>query len=142
VVRVRVDASEVDDLAKDLGKIRKAVADESTFRPLFGEIAELLAERTRRKVPVRSGRARAGIVATDGRVVYRARHLPWLDFGGSTDVGGKGRRVYRSIVKGGRYLYPTLGEIKEEQSAMADAAVEKAVELVTPLTVQRSLGRG
>lgn len=90
-------------------------------------IADVVATRTRAKFPVVDGDARSSVRAravTGGASIAmggaRARHAPWLDYGGSTKVGGGRKRVNRPFVQDGRYLYPTL---REEEAAITEAAL-------------------
>lgn len=79
--------------------------------------AEIVAAEARSKVPVRTGRARTSIRATAGRGGSvrgggaRAEYFPWLEFGGAV---GRNDSVYRPEVRGGRYLWPSLAEHRDE----------------------------
>ncbi len=55
----------------------------------------------------------------------KAAYYPWLDFGGTV---GKGRRVKRDRVKGGRYVYPAIAESGKEIAEQVDDAVETVAE--------------
>jgi hypothetical protein len=88
------------------------------LRLAFNDAANLLVDRTRPKIPSRSGRGRASLKAkstrTSARVSIggaRARHMPWLDFGGA---GPNNRPAARPFYSEGRYVYPTLREIRPE----------------------------
>lgn len=78
--------------------------------------ADLLIDKTRPQIPVKTGAARASLKARSTRTSARiavggkkASYYPWLDFGGKT--GRKGS-VVRPFYKAGRYLYPTLGKVR------------------------------
>lgn len=119
------------------------------LRVIFNEAAEIVAVDARRKVPVRSGRAKAtvkalsqqrkGIVQGGGP---RAPYYPWLDFGGTVGRGRTGRggvlsaagradfgtagSVSRPFYKAGRYIYPSY---KRHQEDVMDIAAAGMVEL-------------
>lgn len=105
------------------------------IRIALNSVSELLVSKTQPKIPRRSGAAAASLKAkstrTSARVSVggrRARYYPWLDFGGKTGIN---RSVDRPFYSEGRYLYPTLREIRPD--------IEKA--LVAALTdVARSAG--
>lgn len=99
------------------------------LRLALNEAANLLADKTRPKVPRESGAARASIRAgstrTSARVTVggrKAPYFPWLDFGGKT---GRGRSAIRPFFKDGRYVFVTLGEVSPEiQDSLAKALSE------------------
>lgn len=115
-----------------LSRALKAVDNEAPKRLRIGlnQAAELLIQHTRPKVPTVSGKARASIKArstrTSARVAVggtRAPYFPWLDFGGQGRVAG--RPPARTFYREGRYVYPTLAEIRPQieqllQDAIAD----------------------
>jgi hypothetical protein len=98
----------------------------------FKEIAAMVARRIAGKVPARTGRAASSIkprgTTGGGAIAFggpRAPHYPWLDFGGSTKVPGAGRRVQRDVVKGGRYVYPTIADSSDEIADKADDLIKR-----------------
>lgn len=111
---------EVGGLAK-LSRALKAVDNDAPKQLRLGlnEAANLLVERTRPKIPSLTGAARRSLVARSTRTSARvaaggkkARYFPWLDFGGA---GKKpGRPASRPFFKEGRYVYPTLREIRPQ----------------------------
>lgn len=90
--------------------------------------SDLLIDKTRPKIPSRTGRARASLKARSTRTSVRiavggarAPWVPWLDYGGEGRI--KGRPPAREFIKAGRYLYPTLGEIKPQLAKTLDEAI-------------------
>lgn len=123
-----------------LRALRAALRDvDKSFSRELGQAgkraAELVAESARAKVPVRSGAARGSVRATAGRGGSvsgggaRAPYFPWLDWGGRV---GRGKSVYRPVVQGGRYLYPALGERRDD-------VIDTFVALVDELTRKAGL---
>jgi hypothetical protein len=101
------------------------------LRVAFNDAAELLVSRARPKVPSRSGNARASMKAKSTRTMARvsvggtkARYYPWLDFGGKTGIGGS---VVRPFFKEGRYVYPTLREIRPDILANLEQGLRDVV---------------
>ncbi|MBB3099305.1 hypothetical protein FHR83_007011 [Actinoplanes campanulatus] len=89
------------------------------LRLALNEAAELLVTKTRPKIPAVTGAARSSLKArstrTSARVAVggkKAPYFPWLDFGGQGRV--KGRPAPRAFINEGRYVYPTLAEIRPE----------------------------
>ena len=68
-------------------------------------------------VKARASRSRASI-AFGGRA---AEYAPWLDFGGRV---GRNRSIQRELVKGGRYVYPTIAKHRAEIGRKVDDAIE------------------
>lgn len=105
---------------KGIRELQAALKDldgetQKQLRVVFNRIAETVAAGASRRVPVRSGRARASVkVASSQREARikaggtRVPYYPWLDFGGQAP-GNKthGARGKRRFVADGRYLYPT-----------------------------------
>lgn len=88
------------------------------LRLALNEGANLLVSKTKPKIPRKTGAAAGSIRArstrTSARVAVggsKAPYYPWLDFGGRT---GRGGSVERKFYKEGRYVYPTLREIRPE----------------------------
>lgn len=93
-------------------------------------MAEKVAVRARRKVPVLTGRAQRSIRAgASGSSAYvkgggaRVPYYGWLEFGGSITKG----KVVRDRVAGGRYLYPAADESRVEIEAEASEVVNKVL---------------
>lgn len=95
--------------------------------------ADTVLSEARRRVPTRSGKARASLVvrttARGAEVVgggSRAPYYPWLDYGGR--VGRKGS-VLRPYKKQGRYIYPAVsGNYSEMMEAAETGLVDLAKE--------------
>lgn len=104
------------------------------LRLALNEAANLLADKTRPKVPFRTGAARgsirAGSTRTSARVTVggrKAPYFPWLDFGGKT---GKNKSAIRPFFKDGRYVFITLGEVSPEIQDSLAKALEAVIENV------------
>lgn len=87
------------------------------LRLALNSAAETLVSHVRPKIPSVTGAARRSLVArstrTSARVGVggkRAPYYPWLDFGGQGRV--KGRPAARPFLREGRYVYPTLREVR------------------------------
>lgn len=111
---------EVGGLAQ-LSRALKAVDSDAPKQLRLGlnEAANLLVDRTRPKIPSLTGAARRSLVARSTRTAARvavggkkARYYPWLDFGGQGRIAG--RPAHRAFIKEGRYVYPTLRQIRPE----------------------------
>lgn len=111
---------EVGGLAQ-LSRALKAVNADAPKQLRLGlnEAANLLVDRTRPKIPSVTGAARRSLVARSTRTAARvavggkkARYYPWLDFGGQGRIAG--RPAARPFIKEGRYVYPTLRQIRPE----------------------------
>lgn len=101
------------------------------LRLALNSAAQLLVDRTRPKIPERSGAARRSLVARSTRTSARvgiggkkAPYVPWLDFGGKT---GRDRSVDRPFFKEGRYLYPTLREVRPEIEKQLQGALTAVI---------------
>jgi hypothetical protein len=99
---------------KDFQRALKDLDGESqkALRVVFNDVAAGVAQGAARRVPTRTGRARASIKAVSGQRDAKVRggsrkapYYGWLDFGGRT---GRQRSVVRPFVTGGRYLYPAF----------------------------------
>jgi hypothetical protein len=87
------------------------------LRLAFNEAADILVAEVRPKIPQVTGAARRSLVARSTRTSARvgvggkkAAYYPWLDFGGQGRI--KGKPALRPFLKEGRYVYPTLREIR------------------------------
>lgn len=81
------------------------------LRVVFNTVAETVAGGARRRVPTKTGRAKASVkVASSQREARvkaggaRVPWYPWIDFGGRVGIH---KSVSRPFVSGGRYLYPS-----------------------------------
>lgn len=112
----------------DLGKALKALEDgaQKELGLALKGIAEGVVADVRSRVPHRSGRAagsyKARGSARGASIAFGGAHaayVPWLDFGGRV---GKKKSVKRPVIKGGRYLYPAIGDNMEDvEQLVADA---------------------
>ena len=84
--------------------------------------------RARAKMPRVTGAAQDSVRAVSGgNTVYvraggaKVPYFGWLDFGGQLLNRGRNRSqtIARPVIKGGRYLYPAIGE---SSAALAEAA--------------------
>lgn len=118
---------------RELGRAFKQVEGDipNKLKQTFRELAVKVIGRVTAKVPARTGRARASYVpraSTRGAGIAfggsKAPYVPWLDFGGRV---GPRKSVLRPFLKEGRYLYPTLSEMRTEIIDDTDKAIEAAV---------------
>lgn len=133
------DAIHVEGLAelrRALGQIDGTLPKQ--LRSKLMVIAKKVAERAKAGVPVRSGRARNSIKASvSGNRVYlqggkaTVPYYGWLDFGGVLKpVGDRHNTQRRPVIRGGRYLYPTIAAMQPQIRAEAvDAFVATAHDL-------------
>lgn len=122
------------EFRRALGKIEPE--SKKQIRIAFNSVADVLVEHTRPQIPRRTGAAakslRAKSTGTTARVSVggaRARYYPWLDFGGRT---GRNKSVVRPFYTEGRYLYPTLRQIRpliEQELKRSITAVAEGVGL-------------
>lgn len=110
------------------------------LRLALNEAGQLVVDRAVPKVPRRSGKAARSIKARSTRTQVRvseggnsARHMPWLDFGGSV---GRHKSVHRPFLKRGRYLFPAYialrdsGEFEDVlNTALLKVAAQAGVEV-------------
>jgi hypothetical protein len=61
-------------------------------------------------------------VAVGGK---KAPYFPWLDFGGQGRA--KGRPAPRPFINGGRYVYPTLDDIRPEIGLALQDAISAVI---------------
>jgi hypothetical protein len=101
------------------------------LRVEFKAIAMSVAEKAARDVPRLTGAAARSIKPRATQKGFglaaggdKAPHYPWLDFGGRV---GRNRSIARPVIAGGRYLYPTIAENREEIGEATDAAIKRAV---------------
>lgn len=86
------------------------------LRVAQNDAAQLVVNKARPKVPVRSGKARNSMRVASTQTATRIRaggkrvpYYPWLDFGGRV---GKNNSVNRPFIKQGRYIFPTYSANK------------------------------
>lgn len=123
----------VEGLAEFNRALRQLDSDApKQLRIVQNDSANLLIDKTRPKVPKRTGAARAAMKASSTRTSARiavggrkAPYFPWLDFGGKT---GRNRSVDRPFFKKGRYVFVTLEEIAPEIEASLLAGITSVAE--------------
>lgn len=114
---------------RDLQRALKALDGESQkqIRVALNSVAEGVAAGAARRVPVRSGKARASLRAQssqrEARVIGGSKKVPyygWLEFGGKV---GPGKGAHRRYVSGGRYIYPAYAANRDGIYKALDAAM-------------------
>ena len=124
---------EVGGLAQ-LSRALKAVDNDAPKQLRLGlnESAGLLVDRTGPKIPTVSGAAKRSLVArstrTSARVAVggkKAPYFPWLDFGGQGRIAG--RPAARPFIKEGRYVYPTLRQIRPDIEQLLQQAITTVI---------------
>lgn len=102
-----------------------------SMRLVNNKVATILVDATAPKIPKKTGRAAASLKPqssqTEARIAAggpKAPHYPWLDFGGRV---GRKKATVRPVYSDGRYIFPTLGEIRGDiQDAMLDGMAQLA----------------
>lgn len=127
----------------ELARALKSV-DKDLYRELrlgMKGIADHVVGVAQQKMPYRTGTAAgslrpratakgAAIAFPGGEDTGPRDYYPWLDFGGTTGHGhqigraGSGS-VVRPIIKGGRYLYPSIAESRDEIGERTYDLIEK-----------------
>lgn len=123
----------VVDGLRELNKALKSASDDAALemKRAMHDIAESVIADVRPRVPHRTGKsaqsykARSGVkgasVAFGGS---RTPHVPWLEFGGRV---GRGKSVSRTVIRGGRYLYPAIADNMED-------VAERVADVVNDIT--------
>jgi len=123
----------VQGLAK-LNKGLRAIDKEAPkeLRLALNSAAGLLVDHARPKIPSLTGAARRSLVARSTRTTARvavggkkAAYLPWLDFGGQGRRPG--RPAARPFLREGRYIYPTLREIRPRIEAQLQESLDAVI---------------
>lgn len=118
----------------DLNKALRKIDSEApkTLRVALNTVAEHVADKIRPKVPVVTGATKGTIRVASTRTSARiraggpkAKHWPWLDFGGEGRV--KGRPPKRDFLPEGRYVYPTLADERPNIAKWLEAALRDVV---------------
>jgi HK97 gp10 family phage protein len=127
------------ELRKALTKMQ-AIDERTELRVGLKAAAQIVADDAKRRVPVRTGRARDSIraAASGNRALViggkaKVPYYGWLDFGSRSPVAGNPRTVgpWRGSGTGpakGRFIYPAIDAKFDEVVAAVSAAVEKALE--------------
>lgn len=129
----------IEGLKEFQGALRKIDADlPKKLRVLFNEVAETVAAGARRRVPTKTGRAKASIkVASQQREAIikgggnKAPYYPFLEFGNKVGGGafvGRGDSVDRPYRQAGRYLYPTFSANRQSVEAAMEKKLNELVE--------------
>lgn len=115
---------------QDLNRFQAGAADR--IQKMLSMAAETVADDAQRLVPRGpSGDARASLRVLRGRNPvavsgggHRAPYYPWLEFGGRVGINNS---VRRSVVPGGRYIWPAwLRDRKEILADMEDGLADEA----------------
>jgi hypothetical protein len=127
---LKIEVGGLTQLSRGLKAIDKDAPKE--LRLALNSAAQLLVDETRPKIPTVSGAARRSLVARSTRTSARvgvggkkAPYFPWLDFGGEGRV--KGRPAKREFIKEGRYVYPTLREIRPRIEAQLQESISTVI---------------
>lgn len=119
---------------RDLQAALKELDGESQklLRTTLNEVAEGVAAGARRRVPVKTGKARASVKAASSQREARvkgggakASYYPWLEFGGKV---GRKHSVRRPYVAGGRYIYATYAANRDGIMKGLDTAVGRLID--------------
>lgn len=117
-----------------LNKALRSIDSEAPkqLRLALNSVADVLVDKARPGIPAVSGAARGSLrsqsTRTSARVKAggpRARHFPWLDFGG--EGKRRGRPPHREFIPGGRYIYPVLAEIRPQIEAELQSAISAVI---------------
>jgi len=100
-------------------------------RLLLNDVAQIVVDAAKPKVVSKTGAARGSLKAASTQTAAKisaggtkAPYYPWLDFGGRV---GKRKSVRREFIQGGRYIFPTVAEKRDEiEAAMGSAIVKLA----------------
>lgn len=101
------------------------------LRKGLNEVAQVVVDAARPKVPFLIGRAQASMKPGSSQNAAqikvggdKAPHYMWLDFGGRV---GRHKSVVRPFLKGGRFVYPTAAD-------KHDALVDRLEDVIAVLT--------
>jgi hypothetical protein len=127
---LKVEVGGLAQLSKGLRAIDSGAPKE--LRIALNSAADLLVDATRPKIPSLSGAARRSLVArstrTSARVAVGGKKAPWFPW---LDFGGQGRRpgrpAERPFLREGRYVYPTLREIRPRIEAQLQESITAVV---------------
>lgn len=95
------------------------------LRVAFNTAGTRIVNEARAGVPSRTGRARGSVKAKSTQTAFRivggsrkVPYYPWLDFGGTTPVGGT-----RPFRRDGRYIYASYYRHRDELAGLLEAAL-------------------
>lgn len=102
------------------------------LRLILNDAIEVVAEDTRRRVPSKSGRAKASVKTQSSQREARLKaggakvqYFPWLDYGGNV---GRNRSVKRPFKKEGRYVFPAYRRNRDDVLEMLDKGIGMLIE--------------
>lgn len=122
----------IDGLAAFSRNLKKLNGDlPKALRLALNEASGVVVDEAVRRIPTRTGRAKASLKAKSSRTESRiggggnrAPYYAWLDFGGRT---GRRRSVERAFLPEGRYIYASLADKRSEfDAALSDALLRVA----------------
>lgn len=132
-----VDAIRVQGLNEFVRNLKAIDRDlPKVLRVAFNAAGQTIVNEARAKVPSKTGRAKASVRAQSTQKAIRITggskrvpYYPWLDFGGTTPIGG-----HRPFLKEGRYIYASYFKHRHElgdllEAALLDAARAAGVEV-------------
>jgi hypothetical protein len=129
-VEAKIEVGGLAQLSRGLKAIDSDAPKE--LRIALNSAAGLLIEHARPKIPAVTGASRRSLVArstrTSARVAVggkRAPWFPWLDFGG--EGRRPGRPARREFLREGRYIYPTLTEIRPKIEAQLQESISAVI---------------
>ncbi|HEY9416818.1 MAG TPA: HK97 gp10 family phage protein [Pseudonocardia sp.] len=120
------DAIRIQGLNEFVRSLKQLDTDlPKALRVAFNAAGQVIVAEARSKVPSRSGRARASVRAQSTQKAFRISggskkvpYYPWLDFGGTTPIGGK-----RPFIKDGRYIYAAYFRHRDELAVNLETAL-------------------
>lgn len=137
-IPLHVNIDGLRELRRDLKKAEQ-IEDFTELRLGLKRAADVVAQDAKRRVPVRSGRARDSIRATSGGtrayVVGGKAKVPyyaWLDFGSRSARSGRTRSVgpwtkSGDGPEGGRFIYPAFEATQTEVERIVREAINNAL---------------
>lgn len=95
------------------------------LRLVLNQAAEIVATGARRRMPSRTGRARASVKASSSQREARVKgggakapYYPWLDFGGAV---GREKSVKRRYYPDGRFIFPAYSAQQDNIAKLLEA---------------------
>ncbi len=129
-MEAKIEVEGLAELNRGLKAIDKDAPKE--LRLALNSAAQLLVDHVRPKIPSVTGAARRSLVARSTRTSARvgiggkkAPYYPWLDFGGQGRRAG--RPPARPFLREGRYVYPTLREIRPRIEAQLQESISAVI---------------
>lgn len=117
---MEIEPIRIEGLAQFNRSLRKLDAEAPKgLRLAHNAAGQIVVDAARPKMPKVSGRAQAAVKAKSTRTATRvsagsarAPYVPWLDYGGEGRI--KGKPPKREFKKGGRYVYPSFHEKRDD----------------------------